>query len=127
MNKYNPGMIVEDLLNNSDKEIDKIKTKIQYTKYTLTQRELSELSDIYRMLENKIALLIEQNSLIKSLYSILSTFKQQIIQREKLIAKEKKYKNIPDIEYIYVQYILNFLKEVHKTDNFDLNFSSSLI
>ena len=71
MNKYNPGMIVEDLLNNSDKEIDKIKTKIQYTKYTLTQRELSELSDIYRMLENKIALLIEQNSLIKSLYSIL--------------------------------------------------------
>ena len=120
-------MIIEDIVALSAIELEKIEIKINFSKISLSQRELIEIIDFFKLLENKCHLIKEQNILIKTLYCHLWSFKEEIKKKEKKIAKKNNLKNIPYIEYIFLEYIIKYLKEVQKSADFDFKLTISQI
>ncbi len=116
-------MIIEDVISFSEKELTRIETNIQFSKHTLDSNGLKDLSEFYKLLDLKCNLIKEQIYLVKSLYPLLLSLKEEILKKESKRAKKKNLKSIPYLEFKYTEYIIQFLTEVEKAGYFEDNLT----
>jgi hypothetical protein len=116
-------MIIEDVLSLSEKELTKIETNIQFSRHTLDSNDLKDLNEFYKLLDLKCYLINQQNCLVRSLYPLLLSLKDEFLKKESKIARRKNLKSIPYLEFKYTEYIIKFLTEVEKVGYFEDNLT----
>lgn len=97
----------------TDKELLQLTKDLEYSKSSLSDAMKLELDVIYRMMELKIALGIEQNCFIRYLYFLFVNLEEEIkkVEREKMKDSSKR---MPHSEIIYKNLINNFLNPLKK-------------
>jgi len=117
LNQEYPFYIIDDIIALSEKEINDVMRNIDSMTSSLTEMIKENLKIIFEMINNKVELMREQNKLIKYLYTILVNLDKEVIKKNKnnFIGLEEKYKNM-NKEYIYKDMIVEFLREVYRTD-----------
>ena len=116
-------MIIEDIILFSEKELEKIEKNINFSKHTLDVSGLKDLNEFYSLLDLKCMLIKEQNYIIKCLYPLLHSLKDEFLKKESKRAKKNKLKNIPYLEFKYTEYVIQFLTEVEKEGYFEDNLT----
>jgi hypothetical protein len=128
LNNLYPYKTIDDLLKISYSEINSIKNDIATAETTLSEVVKNSLQIIFDIIYNKIDLIEEQNFMIKSLYNILTNLDSEIhhkilndsqvkIGNSSVLEylKKKINKSAPDMETIYKELILSFLKDASST------------
>lgn len=131
LNRKTPYKIVPDLLEKSNKELSQLTSEFDAIKSNFGENVAESIEIILNMISLKIELIKEQNNLVKCFYLILTNLQDEIKEKmfeinEKLVVsfntyhlkheEKEKEKNTKDIEYIYKDIILLYLKEVYSSD-----------
>jgi hypothetical protein len=114
LNQDYPFYIIDDLIAVSDKELIEVSKNIETMAASMTDSTKESLNIIFEMILNKIELITEQNKLIKYLYSVFVNLQKVEIKgtRNNYISSTEN----KNMEYVYKDMIIDFLKEVYRTD-----------
>jgi hypothetical protein len=114
LNQEYPYYIVEDLIAISDKDIIEVSKNIETMAASMTDSTKESLNIIFEMMLNKIELITEQNKLIRYLYKVFVN-----LEKAEVKGNRSNYINSTEnknMEYVYKDMIVDFLKEVYRTD-----------
>ena len=136
LNRKAPYKIVPDLLEKSNKELSQLTSEYDAIKSNFGENIAESIEIVLNMISLKIELIKEQNNLVKCFYLILTNLQDEIKDKmfeidKKLVStnsylekSEGKENNSRDIEYVYKDIILLYLKEVYSSDEVE-NFMPS--
>ena len=118
-----PFKLTQDILNDSNEKIESIREAIDKIKAQQTETVKNDLKIIYQLIETKLNLIDEQNKMIKIIYVLLSSLKENDVKlyfqdknkvKESMLTSSTVKDDVNDnIEYIYKDIIINLLKETY--------------
>lgn len=125
INRKVPYKIVPDILEKSEKDVHLLSLEYEALKSTLSDSYLDSISIIISMINSKIDLIKEQNSLIKCLYLIFNNLEDEIkkksveMEKDLILSSINSEDKTKHVEYIYKDLIILYLKEVYRYDELD--------
>ena len=108
-------MGLEDSTKEMDKNLIAISKELEYSKSNLSDTGKIELGGIYKMMEMKIELVLEQNKIIRNIYELCHNLEEEIRNKERARNKDLNRKMLHS-EFIFKNLIIADLAEFDLVD-----------